>query len=97
MSAYTGQAPDMQRPLDWRTQAACLGQWTLMHPENDEHEIAAAKAVCQRCPAAVRTECFWDAVRTDDNQHGIRAGLRANERRAVLAELRKRKTTGVTA
>lgn len=88
MNAYTGQVPDTERAADWRARAACLGLWKIMHPDNDETEIAAAKAVCKRCP--VGFECFWDAARTDDNQHGIRAGLRANERRAVLAELRQR-------
>lgn len=82
-------APEtLDRGPDWRSQAACLGRAKEMHPGNDEREIAAAKAICARC--WVTRECFWDAVRTGDNQHGIRAGLRANERRAVLKELRRR-------
>jgi hypothetical protein len=88
MTAYSGQVPEPERPASWQTQAACLGLWKEMHPENDEREIANAKAICARCP--VTRECFWDAARTGDNQHGIRAGLRANERRAVLAELQER-------
>lgn len=81
-------APDtLARPDQWRSQAACLGQWEAMHPDNNEDKIAAAKAICARCP--VRVECFWDAVRTGDNQHGIRAGLRANERRDLLKKARR--------
>ena len=60
-----------------------------MHPENDERQIAAAKAICGRCRVA--RECFWDAVATDDMSHGIRAGLRPNERRDVVKELARRK------
>ncbi|NUS22720.1 MAG: WhiB family transcriptional regulator [Streptomyces sp.] len=73
---------------DWRLRAGCLGQWDLMHPENDTKEIEAAKAVCLRCPVTV--DCFFDAVRTGDMEHGIRAGLRGGERRVVLKELRRR-------
>lgn len=91
MSAYTGQVPDTMRAVDWRTRAACLGQWAVMHPDNNEDEIATAKAVCARCLLQVRVACFWDAVRTGDNEHGIRAGMRANERRALLKEVRQRK------
>lgn len=88
MNAYSGQVPDLERVPDWRASAACLGRAKEMHPENDEHEIAAAKAVCAHC--WVTRECFWDAVATGDMDHGVRAGLRANERRAVLTELRRR-------
>lgn len=88
MSHYTGSVPAPEQPDDWRLRAACLGQWKLMHPENDEREIAAAKAVCVGCP--VKVDCFFDAVRTGDMQHGIRGGLRASERRAVAKQLRQR-------
>lgn len=88
MSAYTGQVPDTERPVDWRIQAACLGQWDAMHPDNDTHEIEAAKSICRGCPVTV--DCFFDAVRTGDMEHGIRAGLRAGERRAVVKELQRR-------
>lgn len=81
-----------QRPDDWRQRAACLGQWAVMHPDNDEREIANARRVCAGCP--VSRECFWDAVATDDMAHGIRAGLRASERRAVVKEINRRKVTG---
>ncbi|MEU3282932.1 WhiB family transcriptional regulator, partial [Streptomyces antibioticus] len=85
---YPARTPEAPRRPDWRTRAACLGQWDAMHPDNNENEIAAAKAICGRCP--VRVECFWDAVRTGDNEHGIRAGLRPNERRAVLERVHRR-------
>lgn len=88
---HSAAAPEAPRKTDWRVQAACLGQWDAMHPDNNETEIAAAKAICARCPLKVRVECFWDAVRTGDNEHGIRAGMRANERRALLKEVRQRK------
>lgn len=78
---------------DWRTRAACLGQWNVMHPENDEREIAAAKQVCVGCPVA--RACFLDAVKTGDMQHGIRAGLRPGERRAVAKELKQRGNSNV--
>jgi WhiB family redox-sensing transcriptional regulator len=89
MNAYTGSVPDTRRPGDWRTRAACLGLWEEMHPDNDEHEIAHAKSICAPCP--VRVDCLWDAIRTGDMQHGIRAGLRASERRAVAKELELRR------
>ena len=89
MNAYTGRVPETERVPDWRAQAACLGRAKVMHPDSDEDEIAAAKAVCAGCWVA--RECFWDAVATDDMQHGVRAGLRANERRAVLTELQRRR------
>lgn len=88
--SYTGQTPDTEPAGQWVKRAACTDQADAMHPENDEKQIAAAKAICARC--LVARECFWDAVATDDMQHGIRAGLRPNERRAALAELQRRKT-----
>lgn len=84
-TSYT--APDTLAPDQWRSQAACLGQWEAMHPDNSEAEIAAAKAICAGCPVAA--DCFWDAVRTGDNQYGIRAGLRPNERRDLLKKVRR--------
>lgn len=91
MSGYTGQTPDtLTRAHDWVKRAACKGLSDLMHPDNDEREIAAAKAICARCYVA--RECFWDAVATGDMQHGIRGGLRPNERRSVVEELERRRT-----
>lgn len=87
--SYTGSIPDTtSHTSDWQTRAACLGRWDEMHPDNDVREIVNARAICKPCP--VRRECFFDAIRTDDMQHGIRAGLRASERRAVAKELEQR-------
>ena len=91
MTAYSGQVPDTApRVNEWVKRAACAGRQDEMHPDNDEREIAAAKAICKPCPVA--RECFWDAVATDDMHHGIRAGLRANARRDGVAELERRRT-----
>lgn len=79
---------------NWRARAACLGHWDEMHPENNVHEIEHAKSICRPCP--VRVACLRDAIRTGDNQWGIRAGLRPNERRAVALELERRKTAAQT-
>lgn len=95
MSAYTGQVPDTERAPDWRARAACLGRWDEMHPDNNEQEIEAAKKICAGCWVA--RECFWDALRTGDNQWGIRAGLKASERRAVAEELERRKRVATLA
>lgn len=78
----------------WAKQAACRGvDPDVMHPGNDETEIQRAKQVCARCWVA--RACFWDAVATGDMEHGIRAGLRPNERRDVLKEINRRKTAPV--
>lgn len=78
----------------WAKQAACRGvDPEVMHPSNDETEIHRAKQVCARCWVA--RACFWDAVATGDMEHGIRAGLRPNERRDVLKEINRRKTAPV--
>ncbi len=83
------QHPDTLEPAgQWAKQAACIGRADEMHPGSDDAQIANAKAICKRCP--VQRECFWDAVHTGDMQHGIRAGLRANERRDTIKELRRR-------
>lgn len=89
MSLHNGSASE--RANDWRTKAACLGRWDEMHPDNDTNEIAAARAVCAGCPTAIARACFWDAVRVGDMEWGVRAGLRANERRAVVKELKRRR------
>ena len=88
MTGHRQQTFNSRRGTDWRKAAACLGLWEAMHPENDEDEIAYAKAICARC--SVTRECFWDAVATDDMRHGIRAGMRGGERRAAAAAIRRR-------
>lgn len=86
---YSARSPETKRKDDWRMRAACLGRWAEMHPDNDEQAIADAKSICAPCP--VRVDCLWDAILTDDMKHGIRAGLRASERRAVAKELELRR------
>jgi len=88
MSHYTGSVPALEPAGQWVKQAACADRGDEMFPDNSEHGIEAAKRICRRCP--VRTECLRDAIRTDDNWYGIRAGLRPNERRAVAKELERR-------
>lgn len=63
----------------WTNRAACADHptdlWTVDQP--NQATVAAAKAICQRCPAI--DECLTDA---DDDAIGIRAGLTHAERRA---------------
>jgi len=73
---------------DWRAQAACVGEDPeLFFPVVEEgplceDQIAAAKAVCGRCP--VRDACLeWS---TTHIHVGIAGGLTAEERRAARAE-----------
>ncbi len=72
----------------WVKQAVCRDDPDAMFPDNNEAGIAYARSVCAPCP--VRRECLIDAIRTGDNEHGIRAGLKPCERRAVVKELARR-------
>lgn len=73
---------------DWVESASCRGLNDVMYPDTDKAALETARLICSGCP--VQRSCFWDAVRTDDMRHGIRAGLQPHERRDVLKELRKR-------
>jgi len=55
-----------------------------MFPDTNEREIAHAKQICSPCP--VWLECLEDALRTGDNQHGIRGGMKPGERRKVAEQ-----------
>lgn len=92
MSHYSGQVPDTRRRKpDWRTSAACRAEGVnpdAMFPDNNTAGIAIAKSICRTCP--VWRACLRDAIHTGDNQHGIRGGLRPDERRAVAKELARR-------
>lgn len=68
-------------PKQWSKHAACASDPERMFPENIEHRIRDAKAVCAGCP--VRMACLQDALRTGDNDYGIRGELKPGERRAV--------------
>ena len=57
----TPHGPD--RPDDWRDRAECKDDpipdlWFV--PPGDRHGVAAAKAICHRCPVAA--ECLAEAM-----------------------------------
>ncbi|MCM1943184.1 WhiB family transcriptional regulator [Streptomyces sp. G3] len=68
-------------PKQWSKHAACASDPERMFPDNVEPRIRDAKAVCASCP--VRMACLQDALRTGDNEYGIRGELKPGERRAV--------------
>lgn len=76
-----------RRDPDWRDDAACRPDPDAMF-ESSEAGIANARHVCARCP--VKRACLVDAIRTDDNDHGVRAGLLPRERKAVAKEVARR-------
>ena len=86
--SYTGQVPETLRAPDWRDNAACRAKGVdpdVMFPGDTKDAIADAKVICRRCP--VWRDCLADALRTDDNEHGIRGGLKPCERRALAREM----------
>lgn len=86
MSNYTGAVPDvLDHGRDWLEKAVCKADPDAMHPDNNEAGIDRAKRICGPCP--VWMTCLQDALRTGDNEWGIRGGLRPNERRAVSKRL----------
>lgn len=89
MTAYSGQVPDTAaRATDWLAAAACNADPEAMFPDNNEAGIDKAKRVCGTCP--VWRECLAEALRTGDNEHGIRGGLKPVERRALAKKLARR-------
>lgn len=86
MTRIPAAAPNNLEPAgQWVHQAACLGRRDEMFPDNSEAGIANAKRICKPCP--VWRECLADALRTDDNEHGIRGGLKPAERRDLARKL----------
>lgn len=86
MTRIPAASPNNLAPAgQWLKQAVCLGRGNEMFPGDNEREIAHAKSICAQCP--VWETCLDDALRTGDNEHGIRGGLRPHERRN-LAKLR---------
>ena len=74
----TPHGPD--RPDDWRDRAACKDDpipdlWFV--PPGDRHGIAAAKAICHRCPVAA--ECLAEAM-ANPSIVGVWGGTGENER-----------------
>ena len=74
----TPHGPD--RPDDWRDRAACKDDPTpdlWFVPPGDRHGIAAAKAICHRCPVAA--ECLAEAM-ADPSIVGVWGGTSEVER-----------------
>ena len=74
----TPHGPD--RPDDWRDRAECKDDpipdlWFV--PPGDRHGIAAAKAICRRCPVAA--ECLAEAM-ADPSIVGVWGGTSEVER-----------------
>lgn len=62
---------------DWRTGAACTDDPDRQFPGWDALKIAAAKAVCARCP--VRAQCLREALDREETD-GVWGGLTPVER-----------------
>ena len=81
----TPHGPD--RPDDWREQAACKDDPTpdlwFVAP-SDRHGIAAAKAVCTRCPVAA--ECLAEAM-ANPSIVGVWGGTTENQRAKLRAAM----------
>ena len=79
----TPHGPD--RPDDWREQAECKDDPTpdlWFVPPGDRHGIAAAKAICRRCPVAA--ECLAEAM-ADPSIVGVWGGTTENQRAKIRA------------
>lgn len=89
-------SPDLERPTDWRDQAACLGvDPEVFHPIGDSwthHQADAdiAKAICRQCP--VVDECLEWAIGHGD-KYAIAGGLTPAERAALKRKGRRRPAT----
>jgi len=85
MTRIPAAAPRNLEPAgQWVHRSACIGHEDEMFPDNNETGIANAKRICGPCP--VRRNCLADALRTGDNEHGIRGGLKPCERRALARQ-----------
>ena len=79
----TPHGPD--RPDDWRDRAECKDDATAdlwFVPPGDRHGIAAAKAICRRCPVA--PECLAEAM-ADPSIVGVWGGTTENQRAKLRA------------
>lgn len=71
----------LQQPPRWQRDAACLEHPELdWHTTTDPTNVAACRAVCDRCP--VQYECLADALEVGPDV-GMRAGLTGPERREL--------------
>ncbi len=81
----TPHGPD--RPDDWRDRAECKDDPTpdrwFVTP-SDRHGIAAAKAICRRCPVAA--ECLAEAM-ADPSIVGVWGGTTENQRAKLRAAM----------
>ena len=79
----TPHGPD--RPDDWRDRAECKDDPTpdlwFVTP-SDRHGIAAAKAICRRCPVAA--ECLAEAM-ANPSIVGVWGGTTENQRAKIRA------------
>ena len=83
MIRATPHGPD--RPDDWRDRAECKDDpipdlWFV--PPGDRHGIAAAKAICHRCPVAA--ECLAEAM-ANPSIVGVWGGTTENQRAKLRA------------
>ena len=84
----TPHGPD--RPDDWRDRAACKDDPTpdlWFVPPGDRHGIAAAKAICRRCP--VTAECLAEAM-ANPSIVGVWGGTTERERAKLRADQPRR-------
>ena len=85
-------------PLDaWQRDAACwnVGSSLFFSPDGERaaarrHRVAAAKAICGRCP--VRMPCVLYALATRQ-RYGVWGGLTEDDRRQPVADERRRTWT----
>ena len=72
----------------WWPRAACKGTDQSLFFADDSESIAAAKAVCARCP--VREQCLDFALQ--GRHYGIWGGLTDKERARLRRDQRRRRT-----
>lgn len=98
--SYTGQTPDTEPAVDWRTDALCAqsqfaDQRDMFFPHPGEKaKAAAAKKICAACP--VRQACLDDALaeeggRGHESRFGVRGGLGPRGRRRRYEQARQRR------
>jgi WhiB family transcriptional regulator, redox-sensing transcriptional regulator len=91
MTAAAAPPPLLLGPsegADWRWWAACA--WPGVDPElffpAPGQQGTRAKRICSRCP--VRAVCLDEALAVPaDDDHGVRGGMNAQERRRLRREL----------
>lgn len=80
--------------MDWRDEAACVNDWAPFDATEPEGRLksgergrleAIAKSICYSCN--VKTTCLVEALRTEtpSTMYHVRAGLTAEERKAMYA------------